>query len=73
MVPTGMSLDTFVVSPELQSVPEESEKIRYVPDRNVVRDCKLLESLVSYFENAKALLSVAIRESDMHRARLPSG
>ena len=27
MVPTGTTLDTFVVSPELESVPAELEKI----------------------------------------------
>ena len=75
MVPTGTSLDTFVVSPELQSVPAESEKITY--DGPIEMWLKIMQALgipgELLAENAKALLSVAIRESDIHRARLPSG
>jgi hypothetical protein len=75
MVPTGTSLDTFVFSPELESVPAESEKITY--DGPVEMWLEIMQALgiprELLAENAKALLSVAIRESDIHRARLPSG
>ena len=74
MVPTGTSLDTFVVSPELESVPEESEKITY--DGPIEMWVEIMQALGIphglLAENAKALLSASIRESEMHRARLPS-
>ena len=75
MVPTGTTLDTFVVSPELESVPAESENITYAgPIKmwlELVEALGIPEELIA--ENAKALLSVSIRESEMQRARLPSG
>ena len=75
MVPPGTSLDTFVVSPELQSVPAESDKITY--DGPIEIWFEIMQALgipgQLLAENAKAMISVAIRESDIHRARLPSG
>ena len=75
MVPTGTSLDTFVVSPELESVPAESEKITY--DGPIEMWLEIMQALgiphELLAENAKALLSISIRESDMHRARSSSG
>ena len=75
MVPAGTSLDTFVVSPELESVPAESEEITY--DGPIEMWLGIMQALgipgELLAENARALLSVSIRESDMHRARLPSG
>ena len=75
MVPTGTSLDTFVVSPELQSVPAESEKITYDGPIKMWLECMQALGIPGELlaENAKAMLSVAIRESDIHRARLRDG
>ena len=75
MVPIGTSLDTFVVSPELKGVPSENDKIAY--DGPIEIWLEIMQALgipvELLAENAKALLSVAIRESDMHRARLIGG
>ena len=75
MVPTGTSLDTFVVSPELKSVPAESEKITY--DGPIRMWSEIMQALgipgELLAQNANALLSVSIRESEMHRSRLPGG
>ena len=69
MVPTGTSLDTFVVSPELQYVPAESETTTY--NGPVEMWVGIMQALgipgELLAENAKALLSVAIRESDIQR------
>ena len=74
MVPTGTSLDTFVVSPELERAPAESEKITF--DGPIEMWVGLMEALGIPHEllakNAKTLLNVSIRESDMLRARLYS-
>ena len=71
MVPTGTSLETFVVSPELKSVPAESEEITY--DGPVEMWLEIMQALgipgELIAQNAKALLSASIRESEMQRAR----
>ena len=75
LVPTGTTLNTFIVSPELESVPDESQEITY--DGPILMWVEIMQALgipgELLAQNAKALLSVSIRESDMHRARLPSG
>ena len=76
MVPTGTSLDTFVISPELESVPAESAEAR--PDGGAIAMwVEIMQALgiprELLAENAELLLRVATRESDMHRARSPNG
>ena len=75
MVPTGTSLDTFVVSPELQWVPAESEQITY--DGPIKMWVGIMQALgipgELLAENATALLSVGIRESHIQRAWSPIG
>ena len=71
MVPTGTSLETFVVSPELESVPAESEKITYVGPiemwLEIMQALGIPGELIA--QNAKSLLSASVRESEMQRAR----
>ena len=75
MVPTGTSLDTFVVSPELGSIPAESEKIKY--DGPIQMWLEIMQALgipgELLAQNAEAMLGVSIRESEMYRARLLRG
>ena len=65
----------LVVSPELKSVPAESEKITYAGPIKIwlaiMQALGIPGELLA--ENARDLLSVSNRESDVHRARLPSG
>ena len=74
MVPIGTSLDTFVVSPELENIPAESERITF--DGPIEMWLEVMQAFGLPHEllakNAKALLSVSIQESEMHRARLYS-
>ena len=74
MVPIGTSLDTFVVSPELENIPAESERITF--DGPIEMWLEIMQAFGLPHEllakNAKALLSVSIQESEMHRARLYS-
>lgn len=75
-VPTGTSLDTFVVSPELASIPAESGNITY--DGPTIRMwVEIMQALGIPGEflanNANALASVSNRESNMHRARVSNG
>ena len=73
MVPAGTSLNSFVVSPELQDVPSESEKITYKGPIDmwleIMQALGIPGELLA--QNAKALLKVSIRESDIQRARSP--
>ena len=75
MVPAGTSLDTFVVSPEMESVPAKSEMI--TSDGSIKMWIAIMEALGIPGEllakSAETLLNVSNRESDMHRARLPGG
>ena len=72
MVPTGTSLETFVVSPEMESVPSEAEQISC--EGAIGTWLEIMQALGIPGEllakNAKGLISISIRESDMHRARL---
>ena len=62
-------------SPELENVPAESERITY--DGPGEMWLEMMQALGIPREllakNPKALLSISIRESDMHRTRLTSG
>ena len=75
VVPEGTSLETFVVSEELVSVPAESEN--QLPDGSVDMWVEISQALGIPGEllekNARALASVSRRESEIHRARLPGG
>ena len=75
VVPTGTTLDTFVVSPELEGVPAESQKITY--GGPILMWVEIMQALgipgELLAQNAKALLRVSSRESDIHRVRLPGG
>ena len=70
-VPPGTSLETFIVSPELEKVPAESEKITY--DGPILMWLQIMQALGIPGEllakNANAMLSASIRESDLHRHR----
>ena len=72
MIPEGTSLDTFIVSPELESVPAKSEMITH--DGSVEMWVGIMQALGIPGElltnNAQALLSVSTREADMYHARL---
>ena len=72
MVPTGTSLDTFVLSPELDTIPDESEKIQY--DGPLEIWVQIMQALgipgELLAQNARSLLSASIRETEMHRSRM---
>ena len=70
-VPSGTTLDSFVVSPELECVPSETSEINYRGPIDLWFE--IMESLGIPGEllapNANALLKVSVRESDLQRAR----
>lgn len=75
IVPLGTSLETFVISPELDDTPSELEKIRY--DGPIVTWIHIMEALGIPGEllqrSANDLLNASIRESEIHRSRISSG
>ena len=73
MVPRGTSLESFVVSPEMESVPTESEN--FTCDGPIAIWLAIMEALGIPGDliagNAVDILKASNRESEMHRARLP--
>lgn len=71
VIPPGTSLGSFVVSPELEYIPDETDKITYGGPIEmwvaIMQGLGVPGELLS--QNAKAMLSVSIRESELHRAR----
>ena len=71
VVPPGSSIDTFIISPELDHVPVHTDKISY--DGPVEIWLNILEALGIPMEliddNATALLRASMRESEIQRAR----
>ena len=71
IIPPGASLESFVMSPELAHVPEETDKVTYGGPIDmwlaIMQGLGLPGELLS--QNATAMLNVSIRESELHRAR----
>ena len=71
IVPKGTSLETFLVLPESEDVPAESNKVG--SEGSIAIWVEIMQALgipgELLAQNAEKLLSVALRESEMHRAR----
>ena len=71
MVPVGTSLETFVVAPELDSTPSESDP--KMVSQSVGIWSEIMQALgipVELLrENAEALVNISFRESEIQRAR----